>query len=271
VFVECAPTEEYRAKFPYGTEVVIADHHREGDVGFGRSPAAFLPASAIGQVLTLLREPGEALECHITLQFIYGKWYRCGARWGAQEVSPDIVLTAAADHCLGAAYAGECPGVNPTALQEFRTVQRAALRNCTEDSVRKDMDRAVQALIAVPEIELVRNVSVADMRSVRHQRTTSEAGDVWEWVSFTNEPVGSHTDDNGTTVVSDVIPELPEAACSSGTPFLTQISDRDGRRKVVIQAAKPTHVKAFFVWAKNNGLTDAYGDPARGFAGAYLP
>jgi hypothetical protein len=41
--------------------------------------------------------------------------------------------------------------------------------------------------------------------------------------------------------------------------------------KVVLQAATAAQVRAFRAWAEAQGWTDAYGDPARGFAGAYLP
>src|SRR5690606_12380440 len=33
---------------------VVIDHHRPGDPGYGRSPAGFLPASSIGQVIAEL-------------------------------------------------------------------------------------------------------------------------------------------------------------------------------------------------------------------------
>src|SRR5690606_42081711 len=44
-------------------------------------------------------------------------------------VIPDrYVLAAAADHCLAAAYRGECPGVDPDALMRWRVESRAAFQ-----------------------------------------------------------------------------------------------------------------------------------------------
>lgn len=39
---------------PNGAEVVVIDHHRPGDPGYGRPPEDFLPASSIGQVIAEL-------------------------------------------------------------------------------------------------------------------------------------------------------------------------------------------------------------------------
>jgi len=63
------------------------------------------------------------------------------------------------------------------------------------------------------------------------------------------------------------VPELPEAAAREGIAFLATVTDRDGRRKVVLQAASPEQVEAFL---RDYPAQDKYGDPARGFAGGYL-
>lgn len=52
----------------------------------------------------------------------------CG-EWVA--ISIEIALCAAADHCLGAAYRGECPGVDPDALMRWRAETRAAFQRRT--------------------------------------------------------------------------------------------------------------------------------------------
>jgi hypothetical protein len=67
------------------------------------------------------------------------------------------------------------------------------------------------------------------------------------------------------------IPELPEAAARDGVCFLASLRERDGRTKVVCQSGTPEQIEAFMcVWGPAHGLTDIYGDPARGFAGGYL-
>lgn len=66
------------------------------------------------------------------------------------------------------------------------------------------------------------------------------------------------------------IPELPEAAAREGIPFLATVRDRDGREKVVLQAAPPGLVSRFMAGEIVPGLKNVYGDPARGFAGGYV-
>ena len=68
------------------------------------------------------------------------------------------------------------------------------------------------------------------------------------------------------------VPELPEAAVREGMAYLATVTDRDGRRKVVLGGhADAETVRAFLErWAPHEGLVDLYGDPARGFAGGYI-
>lgn len=63
---------------------------------------------------------------------------------------------------------------------------------------------------------------------------------------------------------------LLEAAARDGIPFLSTVRDLDGREKVVLQAAPPAMVSRFLAGEIVPDLVDAYGDPARGFAGGYL-
>lgn len=126
------------------------DHHRPGDPGYDRPPAEFLSASSIGQVIRVLALTTDALrrlnwepcyhrqpygwqsqapqyEPHYGYNHTRGRlgWIGSPARWAvgypasytsAVYVPHDLVLVAAADHCLGAARRGECPGVDPDAL-----------------------------------------------------------------------------------------------------------------------------------------------------------
>jgi hypothetical protein len=76
-----------------------------------------------------------------------------------------------------------------------------------------------------------------------------------------------------------VLPDLPEAACIQGIAYLADVPGRPGEpRKVVLggcgEGTVPgtAPVEVFLGgWAAENGLVDPYGDPARGFAGAYIP
>lgn len=86
--------------------VVVIDHHRPGDPGYGRPPAEFWEASSLGQVLALLaRRYGYSPE--EVIRAIAAK-------------AGEINLAIAADHCLADAYQGRCPGVDPDRLMEWR-------------------------------------------------------------------------------------------------------------------------------------------------------
>jgi len=132
---ECAPgdTSEYLAP-----DVIRLDHHRPGDAGYGRPPAEFLEASSIGQLVSYLAANGlwrgEPLSSssHAPGSMNWdGSWWAVSAvgelrhfggdpcplarpTWGT--IPADIVMVAAADHCLEAAYRGLCPGVSTDAL-----------------------------------------------------------------------------------------------------------------------------------------------------------
>lgn len=197
VMVECG-IPSFAA--PSGATISLIDHHRPGDPGHGRPPAEFWPASSLGQFCQLF----------------------------GVEPTPEYLIVAAADHCLAAAYRGECPGVDPDALMAWRIKTRAAFQGRPVESVLADVDAARARLRAT-----VGSEGFADLRG-------------------------------------EVIPELPEAAAREGIAFLSTVCDRDGREKVVLQAASPELVSRFLAGGIVPGLTGFYGDPARGFAGGYL-
>lgn len=167
----------------------VIDHHRPGDPGYGQPPENFWEASSVGQVFAKLEE-------------IYGEHF-------ADEQSVNqLRLVAAADHCLGSAYRGECPGIDPNALMEWRIRSRAKFQNRPVEEVMRDVEKARKALRAASRVAELPG-HVADFRS-------------------------------GT------IPELPEAAAREGIAFLAEMNDR-GRRKVVLQAANSKQVAKFLV------------------------
>jgi hypothetical protein len=198
ITVECA--------LPPGMEEarhVIIDHHRPGDPGFGRAPSEFWRASAIGQVCKFL----------------------------GIFPTPAMILTAAADHCLGAAYRGECPGVDPEVLKKFRAEERAKFQGRHVEEVMADIEATMHALRAAPSIEL----QIRDMR-----RETP-------W------------------------PELVEAGTIAGVSYIAgPLACPDGRKKIVCSGSAD-QIRAFMSdFEPSLGLVGIYGDPARGFAGGYL-
>lgn len=270
---------------------VRVDHHRQGDPGYGRPPREFLAASSIGQVIIelarlrrlrfrpLTKVPG----AYPGGSFIRRNWEGFGAAWlisdGAawRVVPPHLVLTGAADHCLGAAYRGECPGVDPDELMRWRVEQRAPFQGRNAEQILEDIGRARELLSETDSVELAPGVSVADVRGyclVTHDCGHKELRheDYTTHISHKHGCPGSR--DlwcNGWTVKPGV-PELPDAAARDGVAYLATVAT-GGRQKVVLGGCTtPETVRAFLEhWAPANGLVDLYGDPARGYAGGFLP
>lgn len=268
-------------------DVVTIDHHRPGDPGFGKPPEDFLAASSLGQVITELARLGalpsswdggslaeydtsERGSMHVRgghpeQPHYPARWAvvtaalgETGGDWGADpgyavDVPSNLVLTAAADHCLGAAYAGKCPGADPSKLLAFRAEQIAEHAGTT----------AATVLASIQETEDLFDSSPS-VWQVEQERTGGE----------------SDLDEDLWTEVLDMrdrhYPQLPEAACYAGQAYLAVVGgepDRDPRQKIVLGGnTTPEMVESFLRdLAPALGLTGVYGDPARGFAGGYLP
>ena len=261
--------------------VVVVDHHWPGDPGYGRPPAEFLAASSIGQVVARLAAEGRLAGWGTgdppVMATAYGppgriqawrdawdpaaqdwtggppRWVVCLAadragRTACAEVPANLVRAAAADHCLTAAYAGQCPGVEPARLAAWRDAVRASFQGRPLAAVQADREAAEAVLRAAPRLVLG-DVEVADVRAL------------------------------------GAVPELPEAAARLGMAVLYRLlpgdpggdrGGRGGRVKVgILGAGEGTPagtapVDAFLGgWAAGQGLGGLYGNPARGFAGGY--
>lgn len=227
VLVECDGISEAIIR----DHVVRIDHHRPGDVGYWRPPEEYLQASSIGQVLALL----------------------------GVEPTQHHRIVAAADHCLAAAYRGQCPGVDADELMVWRAEVRAAHQGRSVASVLQDVEAARKILLDNARWRHIEGYPGADMFCPNCQ-----TADHPDCMHPGQDHYYADLRDHGH------IPELPEAACRQGIPFLQHVDDRDGRRKVVLQAADSSLVEAFLGGHIVLGLHDYYGDPARGFAGGYL-
>lgn len=296
---------------------VRIDHHRPGDPGYGRQPSEFLEASSIGQVIAELAKRGRLPESWDTIDgpldepgvFVFeardigepAEWmvaieaHAFSAEDGGEPdfdcatcaiIPRDLVLTAAADHCLGAAYAGECPGVDPDALMRWRAESRARFQGRTVEEVLADVEMARESLRRAPTVvldgvsprrkreegcpaEASRAFCVRDMRGVcTAHRLDHDCGCATQQCvtlcgAYAHGPCS--------------VPELPDAASRDGEAYVTTVTvDGSGhpcRPKIVLGGCTtPDMVRAFLDhWAPAQGLVDAYGDPERGFAGAYLP
>lgn len=162
VFVECAVMGLRRDH--------VVDHHRPGDPGYGCPPAQFLEGSSLGQVLALL---------------------------GLTPTSEQLVI-AAADHCLSAAYRGQCPGVSPQELQRWREQTRSTARGLPAEELRKQIDEAQQLLERAPRVKLA---------------------------------------DTEVAWVEDPPPEVSEASARSGVAYMFLRREHDGRMKAGIRSA----------------------------------
>jgi hypothetical protein len=150
--------------------------------------------------------------------------------------SEEDLIVAAADHCLSHAYRGRCPGVNPDALRRWRTASRAAFQGVSEEEIRRKVGAALMTLSHLPHV------------AVAGQMVANAIG-------------------------LPPIPEAPEAVAISGTALMYSMPDKGtGRTKVGLLGAEPETIREWMTVAhKKWGLIDIYGDPARGYAGGYLP
>jgi len=198
-------------------------------------------------------------------------------------VPPQILMTAAADHCLAAAYRGACRGVDPDELMRWRAESRAKFQNRHPQAVLADVSVAVVALMAAPEV-------VLEVTPGGH--CGGESGSCGCRSGGYGYGYGGDTGGGNGDCYCDCIgcaagdhyvlardmrgvhvPELPEASARLGMCFISDgLPGRDGRVKVVCQSGSPEQIDAFMrVFGPSIGLVDIYGDPARGFAGGYHP
>ena len=133
ILVEC------RLPTPPRLEILVCDHHRPGDPGYGQPPAKFLEASSLGQFLSI----------------VHGPLARQGDAWYAGEVrvTDEQVLVAAADHCLRSAYAGACPTVDPHELMRYRLRTKARKLMISQNTLAADIAETAKRLYSLPEID----------------------------------------------------------------------------------------------------------------------
>jgi hypothetical protein len=244
VLVECGGPALKRLEDSW--EVIRCDHHRSGDPGYRVTPDKFLPASSIGQVISRLARDGllppswpretTFFVDHGTFQLTPDGWAVGYPPHKVVHIPENLVMVAAADHCLGAAYAGLCPGIDPVALGRVRAADRASFQGRPVEDVYADIEATTEALRDAPRIRLESSegtIQIADMRRAV------------PW------------------------PELPEAGTRLGVAYISgPLTTTDGRQKFVVSGSV-AEVSAWMTWAPANGIVDLYGDPVRGFAGGY--
>jgi len=182
--------------------VARVDHHYPGDPGYDRPPQQYLAGSSLGQVLTLLeREPDNTQR-----------------------------LIAAGDHCLTAAYQGQCPDVDPHELLFLRASWRASMSG--------------RSLVDVMS-------GILDAASYLEKHFDSDAGE-----SVFLDPV-------------EVPLDLPEAAAYAGKPIRYRELLPGGELKEMLKGATPENIERFMQTHAEAGRS-VYGNPFRGYAGTYF-
>lgn len=173
-----------------------------GDPGYAKGPGEYFEGSSLGQVLAML------------------------------EMEPDETqrLLAAADHCLTAAYQGECPDIDPDELLFQRAAWRAKMSGRTLSDV-------------------IDGILDAAQRVKRHY--DSEFGE-----SVFLDP-------------TEVPLDLPEGAAYAGRPVRYRALLPGGDLKEMLKGASPPHIERFMDAHAAAGRR-VYGNPYRGYAGSYL-
>lgn len=193
VFVECTVLDH--------PPLLRVDHHNPGDPGYDKRPEAYLEGSSVGQVLTLLE----------------------------MEPTPVQRLLAAADHCLTAAYQGECPQVDPGELLFQRAAWQAKMSGRTLGDV---VDGILDAAGKVD----------------RHY--DSELGEAL-FLDPTEVPL-----------------DLAEGAAYAGKPIRYRQLLPSRELKEMLKGATPEHIQRFMDAHEAAGRR-VYGNPYRGYAGTY--
>jgi hypothetical protein len=290
-------------KFPDGTCYTRLDHHKPGDRGWGWPPSDFWRASSLGQLAAELARAGvlcgDANTDAGNTPLGVRKWDESSGTWRVATlqarwwiVPTHYLYAAAADHCLAAAYRGKCTGVDPDALMRWRVEQRAKFQNRPVDAVLDDIEKARerlrrainwpsgdQAIVWYDGQGYGSRLRVTPPLRAHPNGLPYQAIGAMKVhtspVTLIEEAERLCRDGYVKMLFADLrgeeIPELPEAAAREGIPFVASVRDRDGREKIVLQAAPSILVQQFMSGEIIPGLVDVYGDPARGFAGGYIP
>jgi hypothetical protein len=149
-----------------------------------------------------------------------------------REPSATQRLLAAADHCLTAAYQGACPGIDPKELLFLRASWRARV---TGRSLTDVVDGILHAA-----------------KQVR-RRYDPELGE-----SLFLDP-------------TEIPPDLAEGGAYAGRALrYRELFFPGGELKEMLKGACPLHIERFLAGHRGEGR-EVYGNPYRGYAGAYLP
>jgi len=243
VLVECGfnPDQVVLA----GKNVVVLDHHREGDWGFDRPPREAIQASSLGQLLRffalkkLLGFVKEARKLPATevTGFRPGQVTAVDGRLlvtsfnGTYELPVELAYVAALDHNPGAVYQGKVPGLDGRTAVALRNGLRAKFKGITILELDKLMRRARAMMRGAPVVTIA-GEPVVDLRGMK-------------------------------------VPDSHEVSAQDGVAVMYSLMDRSGRKKEGIIGASENVIDVWMSTSQVSGLSDLYGAPARGYAGGY--
>lgn len=148
--------------------------------------------------------------------------------------SKTLSIIAASDHCLNHAYQGLCPGVEPSEVRQSRVASRAQFQRISQAQMLNKINAAIEVIRGLPSIE-----------------------------------IGGHLFKDA---MDRFVPELPEASAMLNMPIIyTRREPRLGLTKVGVLNGTAPALRAWMTWAEEQDyLMQLYGDPDRGYAGAYV-
>jgi hypothetical protein len=148
--------------------------------------------------------------------------------------SKSLSIIAASDHCLNHAYQGLCPGVEPFEVRQSRIASRAQFQRISQEQMIHKINAAIEVIKSLPTIE-----------------------------------IGGHPFKDA---MDRFVPELPEASAMLNAPIIYTRRERQlGLTKVGVLNGTAPALTSWMNWAAQQSyLMQLYGDPDRGYAGAYF-
>lgn len=210
--------------------------------GPGRSAQALLPPQAAAVFVEctvrghapILRvdhhNPGDPGYARAPEAYLEGSSIGQTLRLLEMEPSATQRLIAAADHCLTAAYQGACPGIDPGELLFLRASWRSRMSGRSLSDV---IDGILHAA------KLVRRYYDSELDE-----------------SLFLDPTEAPAD-------------LPEGGAYAGRAVRYRELLPGGQLKEMLKGASPEHIERFLRAHREQGR-EVYGNPYRGYAGAYL-
>lgn len=222
------------------------------------SPNEYWRGSRIGQVIDILATNG-----------LLGKfkgfpnnvptWH--GEDWANfvdhfKYLAFEMLYMAASSFCLKSAYEGRCPGIEPSALLNWRTVNTEV--GDTVNILIKSFQRA-------PKIKLG-SLDILDMRNaVTEYVTISDTGayggkfkSVFFKIRFDKSIDDSHLDGNWSITFTSSIPHLQDAALYKKKAYVSADLVNGKLRLILGGYFDSDTAEAFKIWAAEQTLYDSY-------------